>query len=139
MSHFSNYDNMLILNMESQSKFRPDPKLKLMDQLREGLRYHHYAYRTEQTYCQWYQSPGLWPTQTNHGKKFRAQPPGQRCGRSVDRHLFHGRAGGNFHGHFQSAGLRHPLLLRQVNQIIRGQINSLSGKILNSVKVCRTS
>ncbi|MFK5952110.1 MAG: site-specific integrase [Desulfobacterium sp.] len=24
-----------------------------MDQLREVLRYHHYAYRTEQTYCQW--------------------------------------------------------------------------------------
>lgn len=34
-------------------KFRPDPDLKLMDQVREVLRYHHYAYRTEQTYCQW--------------------------------------------------------------------------------------
>mgnify|MGYP000120722844 CR=1 FL=1 len=39
--------------MESQTKFRPDPKLKLMDQVREVLRYHHYAYSTEQTYCQW--------------------------------------------------------------------------------------
>lgn len=39
--------------MESQSKFRPDPNLKLMDQVREVLRYHHYAYRTEQAYCQW--------------------------------------------------------------------------------------
>ncbi len=39
--------------MESQSKFQPDPKLKLMDQVREVLRYHHYAYRTEQAYCQW--------------------------------------------------------------------------------------
>ena len=39
--------------MESQPKFHPDPKLKLMDQIREVLRYHHYAYRTEQTYCQW--------------------------------------------------------------------------------------
>ena len=39
--------------MESQRKFRPDPKRKLMDQVREVLRYHHYAYRTEQTYCQW--------------------------------------------------------------------------------------
>lgn len=43
--------------MESQKKktmkFRPNPKLKLMDQVREVLRYHHYAYRTEQTYCQW--------------------------------------------------------------------------------------
>jgi integron integrase len=43
--------------MESQKKnkpkFRPNPNLKLMDQVREVLRYHHYAYRTEQTYCQW--------------------------------------------------------------------------------------
>ncbi|PIU56994.1 MAG: integron integrase, partial [Chloroflexi bacterium CG07_land_8_20_14_0_80_51_10] len=43
--------------MESQKKnkpkFHPNPKLKLMDQVREVLRYHHYAYRTEQTYCRW--------------------------------------------------------------------------------------
>ena len=39
--------------MESQPKFHPNPKLKLMDQVREVLRYHHYAYRTEETYCQW--------------------------------------------------------------------------------------
>ena len=40
-------------NMENKPKFHPNPKLKLMDQVREVLRYHHYAYRTEQTYCQW--------------------------------------------------------------------------------------
>lgn len=39
--------------MEKRPKFRPNPQLKLMDQVREVLRYHHYAYRTEQTYCQW--------------------------------------------------------------------------------------
>ena len=39
--------------MENSKKFRPDPKLRLMDQVREVLRYHHYAYRTEQTYCDW--------------------------------------------------------------------------------------
>jgi len=38
--------------MESKPKFHPNPNLKLMDQVREVLRYHHYAYRTEQTYCQ---------------------------------------------------------------------------------------
>lgn len=38
--------------MESK-KFRPNPELKLMDQVRETLRYYHYAYRTEQTYCDW--------------------------------------------------------------------------------------
>ncbi|MCB2184212.1 MAG: phage integrase N-terminal SAM-like domain-containing protein [Desulfobulbaceae bacterium] len=39
--------------MENKPKFTPNPKLKLMDQVREVLRYHHYAYRTEQTYAQW--------------------------------------------------------------------------------------
>ncbi len=33
--------------MENKLGFRPDPKLKLMEQVREVLRYHHYAYRTE--------------------------------------------------------------------------------------------
>ncbi len=39
--------------MESKKKFKPDQSLKLMDQIREVLRYYHYAYRTEQTYCDW--------------------------------------------------------------------------------------
>lgn len=39
--------------MESKAKFRPNPKLRLMDQIREVMRYHHYAYRTEQTYTHW--------------------------------------------------------------------------------------
>jgi hypothetical protein len=39
--------------MESKPKFKPDSRLKLMDQVRQVLRYYHYAYRTEQTYCDW--------------------------------------------------------------------------------------
>jgi len=39
--------------MENKPKFTPNPKLKLMDQVRQVLRYYHYAYRTEQTYVQW--------------------------------------------------------------------------------------
>lgn len=39
--------------MESKAKFKPDSGLKLMDQVKQVLRYHHYAYRTEQTYCDW--------------------------------------------------------------------------------------
>jgi integron integrase len=39
--------------MEIKKKFRPDLNLKLMDQTRQVLRYYHYAYRTEQTYCDW--------------------------------------------------------------------------------------
>ncbi|MCI5115154.1 MAG: hypothetical protein D3921_08545 [Candidatus Electrothrix sp. AW1] len=38
---------------KSKQKFRPNPKLKLMEQVHEVLRYHHYAYKTEQTYSQW--------------------------------------------------------------------------------------
>ena len=39
--------------MENKPKFRPNPDLKLMEQVREVLRYKHYAYRTESAYCQW--------------------------------------------------------------------------------------
>ena len=39
--------------MENKPKFTPDPNLKLMDQVRQVMRYYHYAYRTEQTYCDW--------------------------------------------------------------------------------------
>ena len=39
--------------MEEVRKFKPNPKSKLMDQVRQVLRYHHYAIRTEQTYCAW--------------------------------------------------------------------------------------
>ena len=39
--------------MEQRPKFKPDPQLKLMDQVRQVLRYHHYSYRTEKTYCAW--------------------------------------------------------------------------------------
>jgi hypothetical protein len=38
---------------KNQPQFRPNPGRKLMDQVREGLRYYYYAYRTEQTYGQW--------------------------------------------------------------------------------------
>ena len=39
--------------MESKIKFKPNPEYRLMDQVREVLRYYHYAYRTEQSYCSW--------------------------------------------------------------------------------------
>ena len=39
--------------MEKPPRFRPNPDLKLMEQVREVLRYYSYAYRTEQAYCQW--------------------------------------------------------------------------------------
>ena len=39
--------------MENKTKFKPDQTRKLTDQIRETLRYYHYAYRTEQTYYEW--------------------------------------------------------------------------------------
>lgn len=39
--------------MENIPKVKPAADLKLMDQVRQVLRYYHYAYRTEQTYCDW--------------------------------------------------------------------------------------
>ena len=38
---------------DSNKLFRPNPDSRLMDQVREVLRYYHYAYKTEQTYCDW--------------------------------------------------------------------------------------
>jgi len=39
--------------IKRNQKFEPDANAKLMHQVKEVLRYHHYAYRTEQTYCDW--------------------------------------------------------------------------------------
>ena len=39
--------------MENKKKFQPDRSLKLMDQVRQVLRYYNYAYSTEQIYCDW--------------------------------------------------------------------------------------
>jgi integron integrase len=39
--------------MDDFVKFTPDPNLKLMDQVIQVFRYHHYAYRTEKIYCEW--------------------------------------------------------------------------------------
>lgn len=39
--------------MESKHKFTPDPSLRLMDQVRQVLRYHRYAIATERTRCKW--------------------------------------------------------------------------------------
>ena len=45
--------NILPPNSQNKPKFRPNPKAKLMDQVREVLRFHHYAFRTEKAYCHW--------------------------------------------------------------------------------------
>jgi len=52
MEYYSTYYDIEAENMENKPNFRPNQNLKLMDQVREVLRYHHCAHRTEQTYCQ---------------------------------------------------------------------------------------
>ncbi len=37
----------------SKKIFRPNPDARIMDQTREVLRYYQYAYKTEQSYCDW--------------------------------------------------------------------------------------
>jgi hypothetical protein len=44
--------NTIKFSYEKQAKIWPDPNLKLMDQVRRSP-LPHYAYRTEQAYCQW--------------------------------------------------------------------------------------
>ncbi len=39
--------------MEIKINVKPNPEYRLMDQVREVLRYYHYAYRTEQSYSSW--------------------------------------------------------------------------------------
>jgi len=44
---------LIMLTIESKRKRRPNPKAKLLDQVREVLHFHQYSYRTKQTYCEW--------------------------------------------------------------------------------------
>jgi len=39
--------------MSNEKKYKPDPNLKLMDQIKQALRYHHYSYQTEKIYSSW--------------------------------------------------------------------------------------
>lgn len=49
----STYSHVEQYHMENKPKSIPNPESKLMDQVREILRYYHYARFTENTYCQW--------------------------------------------------------------------------------------
>ncbi len=39
--------------MEVKGKFKPNPEYRLMDRVREILRYYHYSYKTEKIYSSW--------------------------------------------------------------------------------------
>ena len=52
----------------------PNPKLKLLDQVREVLRLKHYSLRTERCYCDWImRGPGLRDEATDGAGRERSQ------------------------------------------------------------------
>ena len=58
--------------MENKKKFIPNQSSKLMDQVREVLRYYHYAYRTEQTYGKWIKQYLVFHGMKKHPKEMGA-------------------------------------------------------------------
>jgi hypothetical protein len=59
----------------------PNPKLKLMDQVREVLRVKHYAIRTEQAYCDWIRRYVRFHGMRSRGRTVPERKPGTSQGR----------------------------------------------------------
>jgi len=107
--------------MESKKKFRPDPSLKLLEQVREVLRYHHYAYRTEQTYCDWIKRFLKFYDYTSHPKDMGAS--------EVERFLSHLATDGKVAASTQRQALNAIIFLyREVLDIELGEIAPLRSK-----------
>jgi integrase len=110
------------METKNKSKFRPDSTLKLMDQVRQVLRYHHYAYRTEQTYCEW-----IIRFIRFHGSKIH---PSQMDKAHVEMFLSHLATQGKVSASTQRQALNAIIFLyRQVlDQPIEGQIEPVKAK-----------
>jgi len=108
--------------MENKPKFRPDPDLKLVDQVREVLRYHHYAYRTEQTYCDWI---------LRYIKYFGAQKHPRDMGKTeIDAYLSHLATERKVSASTQRQALNAIVFLYRhvLDQVIEGQIEPTRAK-----------
>ncbi|MCF7848407.1 MAG: integron integrase [Kiritimatiellales bacterium] len=107
--------------MESKKKFKPDPSLKLMDQVREVLRYHHYAYRTEQTYCEWIKRYLKFYDYKKHPQEMGAA--------EVERYLSHLATSGKVAASTQRQALNAIIFLyREVLDIELGDISPMRSK-----------
>lgn len=107
--------------MEGKKKFIPNPSLKLMDQVREVLRYHHYAYRTEQTYCDWIKRYLKFYEMKRHPREMRAA--------EVERWLSHLATDGKVAAATQRQGLNSIIFLyREVLNIELGEISPVRSK-----------
>src|SRR5471030_1719509 len=49
----SAYGHLLPSDGRRREKLVPNPKLRLREQVREVMRFHHYSIRTEESYWQW--------------------------------------------------------------------------------------
>ena len=107
--------------MKETSKFRPNPDLKLMDQVREVLRYHHYAYKTEQAYCAWIVRFLKFYTMKRHPREMGAT--------EVERFLSHLATNGNVAASTQRQALNALVFLyRDVLDIELGDIAHIRSK-----------
>ncbi|NNJ70835.1 MAG: integron integrase [Kiritimatiellales bacterium] len=107
--------------MEGKKKFKPDSNLKLLDQVREVLRYHHYAYRTEQTYCDWIKRFLKYYEMKRHPKEMGAA--------EVERYLSHLATEGKVAASTQRQALNAIMFLyREVLDIELGDITPVRSK-----------
>ena len=90
------------METKSKAKFKPDPKLKLMDHVRQVLRYQYYAYRTEQTDCNW-----ILRYIKFHGSKTH---PAQMGKTQIDAFLSHLATHGRVSAATQRQALKAPIL-----------------------------
>ena len=118
--------------MESKPKFKPDSGLKLMDQVRQVMRYHHYAYRTEQTYCDW-----ILRFIRFHGSKRHPKDMGKS---EVEGFLSHLASDGKVSASTQRQALNAIVFLYRdvLNRPIQGQIAPLRAKRHGRVPVVMT-
>jgi len=107
--------------MDDKRKFKPNANLKLMDQIREVLRYYHYAYRTEQTYCKWIKRYLKF-----HGMK---RHPREMGAREVERYLSHLATEGKVAASTQRQALNALVFLyRDVLGVELGEIAAIRSK-----------
>lgn len=107
--------------MEKKRKFQPNQDSKLMDQVKEVLRYYHYAYRTEQTYCHWIKRYLKFYGLKKHPREMGA--------REVERWLSHLATNGKVAASTQRQALNAVVFLyRDVLDIKLGEISPVRGR-----------
>ena len=118
--------------MESNPKFRPASDLRLMDQVKQVLRYHQYSYRTEKTYCDW-----ILRYVKFHGGRTHPNTMGKK---EVEGFLSHLATHGKVSASTQRQALNAILFLHRdvLDQSIQGEIEPVRAKRHAGVPVVMT-